>query len=192
MSVKQKTYSVQLVICLMAISWPLLYSVLKYQSREGEEDISYNKPNLTGLVISDEKPKFSFSDWLNSSYQTSADDYNNDHWAYKEKMVRLNNQFYYRLFNQIRVNGFVIGKDNYVFSESYIFSAFGDDLMKEEKIKVMLQKAKVLQDTLSKKGIDLLLVMLPVKVRHVKNLLKTSISTRLKTPIIAYLSQIVK
>jgi hypothetical protein len=54
----------------MAISWPLLYSVLKYQSREGEEDISYNKPNLTGLVISDEKPKFSFSDWLNSSYQT--------------------------------------------------------------------------------------------------------------------------
>jgi hypothetical protein len=157
MSVKQKTYSAQLVICLMAISWPLLYSVLKYQSREGEEDISYNKPNLTGLVISDEKPKFSFSDWLNSSYQTSADDYNNDHWAYKEKMVRLNNQFYYRLFNQIRVNGFVIGKDNYVFSESYIFSAFGDDLMKEEKIKVMLQKAKVLQDTLSKKGIDLLL-----------------------------------
>ena len=163
MSVKQKTYSAQLVICLMAISWPLIYSILKYQSREGEEDISYNKPNLTGLVISDEKPKFSFSDWLNSSYQTSADDYNNDHWAYKEKMVRLNNQFYYRMFNQIRVNGFVIGKDDYVFSESYIFSAFGDDLIKEEKIKSLLKKAKVLQDTLSKKGIDLLLVYAPGK-----------------------------
>ena len=163
MSVKQKTYSAQLVICLMAISWPLLYSVLKYQSREGEEDISYNKPNLTGIVISDEKPKFSFSDWLNSSYQTSADDYNNDHWAYKEKMVRLNNQFYYKMFNQIRVNGFVIGKDDYVFSESYIFSAFGDDLIKEDKIKDMLKKAKVLQDTLSKKGIDLLLVYAPGK-----------------------------
>jgi hypothetical protein len=83
-------------------------------------------------------------------------------------MVRLNNQFYYKTFNQIRVNSFVIGKEDYVFSEGYIFSAFGDDLVKEEKVKDLLQKAKVVQDSLKKKGIDLLLVYAPGKGEYCK------------------------
>jgi hypothetical protein len=77
--------------------------------------------------------------------------------------VRLNNQLYYKAFNQIRVNSFVLGKDNYVYSEGYIFSAFGDDYVGEQKIVTKLQKAKVVQDSLKKKGIDLLLVFAPGK-----------------------------
>ncbi|MGZ4099588.1 MAG: alginate O-acetyltransferase AlgX-related protein [Bacteroidia bacterium] len=144
----------------------MVLTYMKYAKREkvdGVEDTSYNKPNLTGIVISDEKPKFSWESWFNGSYQEESEDYNNDHWSMKESMVRLNNQFYYKAFNQIRVNGFVIGKDDYVFSEGYIFSAFGDDLLSEEKVKTLLQKAKVVQDTLKKKGIDLLLVYAPGK-----------------------------
>lgn len=163
MAVKQKTYSIHHVVILLALAWPMLYAIVKYQSRDGADDLTYNKPNLIGIVISDEKPKFSTASWLDGSYQAAEEDYNNDHWAYKEKMVRLNNQFYFQAFNQIRVNGFVLGKENYVFSESYIFSAFGDDLMPEQKVKTLLEKAKVLQDTLKKKGIDLLLVYAPGK-----------------------------
>ncbi|MFM7981698.1 MAG: hypothetical protein ACKPKO_20505, partial [Candidatus Fonsibacter sp.] len=66
-------------------------------------------------------------------------------------------------FNQIRVNGFVVGKENYIFSESYIFSAFGDDFIGEEKIKTQMQKAKVVQDSLKRHGVDLLLVFAPGK-----------------------------
>ncbi|MDP3557795.1 MAG: hypothetical protein Q8T03_10505 [Bacteroidota bacterium] len=163
MAVKNKTYSLHHVVILLAIAWPMLYAILKYQSRENEEDLTYNKPNLVGIVISNEKPVFSKASWFDGSYQSTSDDYNNDHWAYKERMVRLNNQFYYKAFNQIRVNGFVLGKNDYAFSEGYIFSAFGDDLIKEEKVKTLLQKAKVVQDTLKKKGIDLLLVYAPGK-----------------------------
>lgn len=163
MAVKQKTYSFHHVVILIALAWPMIYSIIKYQGRDGADDITYNKPNLIGLVISNEKPKFSTAGWLDGSYQAATEDYNNDHWAYKETMVRLNNQFYYTAFNQIRVNGFVIGKNDYVFSESYIFSAFGDDLMPELKVKTLLQKAKVVQDSLKKKGIDLLLVYAPGK-----------------------------
>jgi len=163
----KKTYSIHTIILLLAISWPMLLTFWKYQKREkpvdGVEDVTYNKPKLTGLVISDEKPKFSRENWFSGIYQEEAEDYNNDHWSLKETMVRLNNQFYYKAFNQIRVNGFVIGKDDYVFSEGYIFSAFGDDLISEEKVKGLLQKAKVVQDTLKKKGIDLLLVYAPGK-----------------------------
>lgn len=55
-----------------------------------------------------------------------------------------------------------------MFSEGYIFSAFGDDLIAEEKVIDLLQKAKVVQDTLKKKGIDLLLVYAPGKGAYCK------------------------
>ena len=163
MNSKHKTYSIHLLVIFISLCLPMFYSFIKYQSKTDEADINYNKPNLIGLVISDEKPKYSLVNWMDGSYQKLSEDYNNDHWAYKEILVRLNNQFYYKAFNQIRVNGFVIGKDNYVFSESYIFSAFGYDLIKEEKVITQLQKAKLVQDSLKKKGIDLLLVYAPGK-----------------------------
>src|ERR1044072_8828996 len=145
MAAKTKTYSVHCVVALIAIALPLLVGFTKEDS----------KPNLVGLVISDEKPVFSWSDWFNGIYQADREDYNNDHWAFKEKTVRLNNQFYYDAFNQIRVNNFVSGKEDYIFSEGFIFSAFGDDLIEEKKVSSLLEQAKVVQDTLKKKGIDL-------------------------------------
>jgi hypothetical protein len=154
MAAKLKTYSFHCVLAFIALAFPLIMTLMK-----GED----NKPNLVGLVISDEKPAFNWSDWFNGTYQADREDYNNDHWAFKEKMVRLNNQLYYDAFNQIRVNNFVSGKENYVFSEGYIFAAFGDDLMEEEKVVSLLEKAKVVQDTLKKKGIDLLLAYAPGK-----------------------------
>lgn len=124
-----------------------------------------NIPNLKGIVINNENPNMwlNKTTWLSGQYQIQKDDYNNDHWAFKELMLRLNNQFYYNYFNQIRVKGFVSGKENYLFSENYVFSAYGKDYIGEEKIKTKLQKAKIIQDTLKKKGIDLLLVFAPGK-----------------------------
>ena len=153
MAAKTKTYSIHCVIAFAAVLFPLLATLTKTD----------DKPNLTGLVINNVKPEFSWPDWFNGSYQELRGDYNNDHWAFKENMVRLNNQFYYLAFNQIRVNNFVIGKEDYAYSESYIFSAFGDDLLPEKKVVSLLEKTKVIQDTLKKKGIDLLLVYAPGK-----------------------------
>ncbi len=153
MAAKNKIVNSSVIFAFVAISFPLLLSFMQKE----------NKPNLIGIVITEKKPELKSDDWLAGNYQNEMDDYNNDHWAFKELCVRLNNQFYYQAFNQIRVNGFVIGKDNYIFSESYIFSAFGDDYIGEEKIKSLMQKTKVIQDTLKKKGIDLMLVFAPGK-----------------------------
>lgn len=153
MAAKSKIYTKEIIIAFIALSFPMLYAFVKKD----------NKPNLTGIVISDKKPEMNKENWLSGVYQTEMDDYNNDHWSLKEISVRLNNQFYYKAFNQIRVNGFVIGKDDYVYSESYIFSAFGDDFIGEERIKTQMQKAKVVQDSLKRHGVDLLLVFAPGK-----------------------------
>ncbi len=150
---KNKGINIFVIIAFLALCYPMIIGLTKKD----------NKPNLSGLVISDDKPKFSIESWLTREYQDLKEDYNNDHWAFKELFVRLNNQFYYSIFNKIRVNSFVAGKDNYVYSESYIFSAFGDDYVGEEKIRTKLQKAKVVQDSLKRKGIDLLLVFAPGK-----------------------------
>lgn len=153
MAGKQKIITAPVWLAFIALSFPLLLSFIK-------ED---NKPNLVGLVINDKKPELNSENWFSGAYQSEMDDYNNDHWALKEISVRLNNQFYYEAFNQIRVNGFVIGKEDYVFSESYIFSAYGDDYIGEEKIGTLIKKAKVVQDSLKRKGIDLMLVFAPGK-----------------------------
>lgn len=154
----KKPINIFVVIAFLALAYPLLSGFLKKD----------NIPNLTGIVINNENPKLDKETWFSGEYQNLKDDYNNDHWAFKELFVRLNNQLYYKWFNQLRVNMFVSGKDDYVFSETFIFSAFGDDYIGEEKIKSKLQKAKVIQDTLKKKGIDLLLVYAPGKGEYCK------------------------
>jgi len=181
MAVKPKTYSSLLLLALLGLSLPMLFTYLNYINRSSNEDLDYNKPNLTGLVISDIKPELTRTNWLNATYQKETDDYNNDHWALKETMVRWNNQLYYDLFRQIRVNGFVSGKDDYIFSEGYIFSAFGDDLVPDEHIKTLLQKAKVVQDTLKAKGIDLLLVYAPGKGQYCREYIQDKYFHPIKT-----------
>lgn len=160
---KKRSYSIHHLVLLFALLLPMLVAWMRYSGKESEDDKSYNKPNLTGIVISDEIPKFSRSAWLDGSYQSASEDYENDHWAFKEICVRLNNQLYYDLFNQLRVNGFVSGKENYVFSENYIYSAYGDDLVKREKYEVLLEKARVVKDSLAKRGIDLIIGLAPGK-----------------------------
>lgn len=154
---KKKVYNLFVVIAFAALCFPMIAGFIKKDS----------KPNLTGIVINNVNPdsllKKDKGMWFSGEYQSLKDDYNNDHWAFKELYVRLNNQFYYNTFNQIRVNSFVLGKENYVYSEGYIFSALGDDYIGEAIIKTKLQKAKIVQDSLKKKGIDLLLVFAPGK-----------------------------
>jgi hypothetical protein len=150
---KKKSINLFVIIAFGAILYPMLAGLMKKD----------NKPNLAGIVVSDENPKLTTESWFSREYQDLKDDYNNDHWAFKELYVRLNNQFYYDAFNQIRVNSFVAGKEGYLYSEVFINSAYGDDYVGKEKIKTKLEKAKVVQDSLKKKGVDLLLVFAPGK-----------------------------
>ncbi|MBK9284595.1 MAG: hypothetical protein IPM51_09790 [Sphingobacteriaceae bacterium] len=153
MSKKVKTYSIHLLLALIAISIPMMVSFTK-------DD---HKPNLIGMVINDQKPEMNKTNWFSGLYASEMDDYNNDCWAYKELMVKLNNQFYYDAFNIMRLDNFVTGKENYVFGESTIHSYYGADYMGKEKISEFLRKCKVIQDTLERKGISLVLAFAPGK-----------------------------
>ena len=154
---KPKQQNTFTILAFIALLFPMLAGFMKKDKN----------PHLTGIVINNNNPdsllKKDKSLWFSGEYQSLKDDYNNDHWAFKESFVRLNNQFYYDAFNQLRVNGFVAGKDNYVYSETYIFSAYGDDYIGKEKVQTRLQKLKIIQDSLKRKGVDVLLVFAPGK-----------------------------
>lgn len=171
MTAKSKIINSSVIVAFIALCFPLVYAFVKKE----------NKPNLIGIVISDKKPDLNSENWFSGIYQSETDDYNNDHWALKEISVRLNNQFYYKVFNQIRVNSFVIGKDNYVFSENYIFSAFGDDFIGEERIKSQIEKAKVIQDSLKRHGVDMLFVFAPGKGEFCKEFIEDKYKHPVKT-----------
>lgn len=171
MSNQPKIFTIPVWIAYVALLIPFLATFLKKD----------NKPDLTGIVISEEKPVLTRQSWLDGTYQEEREDYNSDHWGFKESMVRWNNQVYYKLFNQLRVNSFVAGKEDYVFSENYIFSAFGDDLISEAEITELMRKAKVVQDTLKKKNIDLLLVYAPGKGSYCKEFIQDKYQHPIKT-----------
>lgn len=142
-----------MTLAYLAIAYPMINGFMKKD----------DKPNLAGIVLNNENPKFSSEDWFSGYYQSLKEDYNNDHWSFKEMFVRLNNQFYYNLFNHIRVSHFISCKENYVFADAAIFSYYGNDFIGEEKIGQLLYKCKVLQDTLEKKGISLIMAYAPGK-----------------------------
>ena len=87
---KTKSYNLFVIVAFIALCYPMIMGWIKKD----------NKPNLTGIVINDVNPdsllKKDKSMWFSGEYQNLKDDYNNDHWAFKENFVRLNNQFYYQ------------------------------------------------------------------------------------------------
>ena len=81
---KPKTYNFLVIVAFIAITIPLISGFIKTD----------NVPNLIGIVINNVKPDTLLRQdktmWLSGEYQNLKDDYNNDHWAFKELFVRLN------------------------------------------------------------------------------------------------------
>ena len=152
-----------IIIIWLALSWPLIYEGIRFKKYKNKEGSAYNDPQLTGLVLQNEEPQFNWSDWFSGYYQQVRGTYWQDHWSLKGISVRLNNQLFYSIFNTLRTKGFVSGKNHYVFSENYIFSAFGDDVLPEGTVFEQMRKARVVKDSLHAHGVELLLVWAPGK-----------------------------
>ena len=118
---------------------------------------------LNGEIAKSIKPKFIVGTWFNGDYQKQYEEYVKDNWPFKEKLTRFNNQLDYSLFNKIHVDGFISGKEQYVFSKAYIQAAMGQDYSGDSIIAEKVRKIKTIQDTLKKKNIDLVIVYAPGK-----------------------------
>jgi hypothetical protein len=120
------------------------------------------KPSL-GYIVTPLKPKFTYPFWLSGKYQERMTTYIEQTIGFRPLLIRINNQIAYNVSRVALANGVIIGKDNFLFEESYINSLWGDDFIGEEKIKNKVIKLAFIQKCLKKSGKHLVFLIAPGK-----------------------------
>ena len=118
---------------------------------------------LKGAIVKVEKPGFSANNWFSESYKMKMEKYLNQIFGIRNFFVRLNNQLQYSFFNKAQAKGVIVGKEDYLYEESYIDAYYARDFLGKEIITDQIGKLKIIQDSLSLKGVDLILVFAPGK-----------------------------
>lgn len=113
---------------------------------------------LKGDITEPVKAYFNFNDWFSGTYQEQKEKYLNETFGFRNFLVRLNNQIAFSLFKQARADGVVVGKNNYLYEESYIKTYYGTDYIGYDSIANRMQRLKYIHDTLSKLDKNIILV----------------------------------
>ncbi len=118
---------------------------------------------LNGSFPQTERPVFSKESWLKGDYQTQLRHFLAENIGFKNALIRFNNQLLFSLFKQANANSVIVGKQNYIYEESYIDSYLGNDFIGDSAVKEKVRKLKSVKDSLKKKNISLILVIAPGK-----------------------------
>lgn len=154
---KQPTYKRLKQILFFAIVGLMFLPMIQHKFRFIEEQ------PLKGSYVLSQKPVLNTENWFSGKYQEEQDQYIAEHTGFRPGWVRLYNQWNYNLFSKTNTSGVVVGKNNYLYEEIYINAYYGNDFLGDQRIKKITGQWKLLQDTLERKGIDLVVIFAPGK-----------------------------
>ncbi|MET3024018.1 alginate O-acetyltransferase AlgX-related protein [Flavobacterium psychrophilum] len=149
---KNKTY---FYILLFFIWLPFLNKYICYRAIH----------SLEGNVVLREKPSLNKTTWFSGKYQEDFENYINDNIGGRPFFVRVKNQIYYSLFDIIKANGIVDGKDNFLYEKSYIDAYYGKDFLGKDTLHSTVLKIQKLQSLLEKQNKTLIICLAPSKAR---------------------------
>lgn len=138
----------------------LLLCVSCVQSFCNPDDVS----ELNGEFTEYDKPTFSLSTYVSGQYQENMSDYMAQHYAGHNFNVRLYNQLRYSVFHTS--DQVVIGKEGWLYEESYIAEAFGlkkDIYCSDEEIKQIAEQIFMIQTEAIRQGKAFIFVFTPSK-----------------------------
>lgn len=121
---------------------------------------------LKGAIKEVEKPNFSFQNWLDGDYQSHAEEYINSSFGFRTSFVKLHNQLDYWLFGKINAKSVLIGKEGYLFEIEYIKEYLGENFLGKEAINKKVAALKSVSDSLSVRGIDLVVILAAGKASY--------------------------
>lgn len=121
---------------------------------------------LNGIVKSPQDITLIKELWLSHEYQEKKEDYLNSTFGFRNFLVRLNNQITYCAFNKANANDVIVGKENYLYEESYINAFTGKDFIGEDSIKNIIKSLQFISDTLKKLDKQLIVVFAAGKASY--------------------------
>jgi hypothetical protein len=148
-----------LIIFLVILLLPLIQTV--YQP--------VREDDLNGFFKLNDKPdlkKFSWPRWFNGSFQDHYIKGTEDHIGFRNSLFRLHNQYDYSLFGISHAQGFIKGKNNYLFEEDYIYEYTGKYFIGKNTLDRKFKKLKEIQEQLKAMNIDLIPVIEPGKASY--------------------------
>lgn len=143
-----------LIIILAVLFTPLLFQL-------GNIKMPVNPIGGAYLPVSD--TSFHASDWFSGTYQEIKGDFIERNYKFHDLLTRLYNQMDFVLFRKAHARGVIVGKENYLYEESYIKAYYGKDYIGDKVIENNVRLLKQMQDSMSKRNKLLMLVLAPGK-----------------------------
>lgn len=118
---------------------------------------------LNGSFIPAKDINFSYEKWFSGEYQSSKEKYIKENIGFRSTMIMAYNQMMYSCYAKANNRGGVVGLDNYLYLESYIFNETGANYIGDENINNIAERLLFLQNYFANRDVDLLTVFLPSK-----------------------------
>ncbi len=122
-----------------------------------------NVKKLKGAIEKVDYQSFTYADWFSGKYSKETDHYFNNNFGIRSDFVRLDNQIAYSLFDEVRAQNVIIGKENYLYEKNYIDAYTGKDYIGEASITTIVNDLKTIQDSLQGLQKELLIILAPGK-----------------------------
>jgi hypothetical protein len=153
---KKKTYQLSqwLFVLFMVI---LLVPVMQWIFRPVEV------PPLKGDIHLVEQPQITVGGWFDETLQQNTESWVNQHFGFRNTLVRLYNQWRFWLYGKSSARGVLIGKQNYLYEENYIKAYYGRDFVGDSLIHARVETLKKIQDTLQSIGKTMVICIAPGK-----------------------------
>jgi len=136
---------------------------------------------LKGAVKKVEKPTLTIKSWLSGDYQMKQEDYINNNFGFRTSFVRLHNQLDYWLFGKVNAKSVLIGKEGYLYELSYIYEYLGRNFLGKDVINSKVATLKSVSDSLSVRGIDLVILFAAGKASYFPEFFPDSLQSKSKT-----------
>jgi len=122
--------------------------------------------DLGGYAVPPSDVTLGKDNWLDGSYQGSKEKYLKHNFGFRNSLLRAEHQWAFWAYGMSRVNGLIMGKENYLYEISYINARNGTEYLGDKRLVELAYKAKEVQDTMRAMGKAFFFVIAPSKADY--------------------------
>jgi hypothetical protein len=111
-------------------------------------------------------PVLTWAGLTDNTYQPSLESYLEARLGFRERFIRVYNQYSYSFFRVARANHILVGHDQVLYEEKPIQMYLGEYFVGEDVVQKHVRRFRIVQDTLAKRGKLLVFVAAPSKANY--------------------------